>query len=205
MKIRTDSKSIAILAIFAAMVIALEILPIPFLTDIPLFGGFTLDPTGIPIVIVFLALGIFYSLLLIPIMWVSIAYRNLIGSIFKGFAEFFTLLGLIVGKLVLRNRSYDWKASVPIYIALGVIFRAVGMYFSNIFLIQWLYGYPMDVAIGVSATFVIPNILQAFINIALGTMVFIIIPESLAMQAGLGKYGDEEHEIYEEISVDELD
>ena len=90
MRIRTDSRSIAILAVFAAMIIALEILPIPFLTDIPLFGGFTLDPTGIPIVIVFLGLGIAYSLILIPIMWVTIAYRNLTGSIFKGFAEFYT-------------------------------------------------------------------------------------------------------------------
>ncbi|GAH02010.1 unnamed protein product, partial [marine sediment metagenome] len=33
MKIRTDSKSIALLAVFTSLVIALEIFPIPGLTD----------------------------------------------------------------------------------------------------------------------------------------------------------------------------
>ncbi|MHA3963302.1 MAG: hypothetical protein AM325_007150 [Candidatus Thorarchaeota archaeon SMTZ1-45] len=205
MKLRTDSKSIAILAIFAAMILALEILPIPFLTDIPLFGGFTLDPTGIPITIVFLAYGSIFSLILIPIMWVAIAYRNLIGSIFKGFAEFYTLLGLIIAKLVLRNRTYDWRVSVPTYIVFGVIFRAIGMYITNIFLIQWLYGMPQEGALALSATFIIPNVIQALINILIGTLIFIIIPENLAIQARFGKYRTEEYENYEEISTEDLE
>ena len=205
MRIRTDSRSIAILAVFAAMIIALEILPIPFLTDIPLFAGFTLDPTGIPIVIVFLGLGIAYSLILIPIMWVSIAYRNFTGSVFKGFAEFYTLLGLIVAKLILRKRSYDWKVAAPAYVAFGVIFRAVGMYITNIPLIQFFWGAPLEAAIVSSGAFVLPNIIQAFINILLGIIVFIIIPENLAIQARLGKYGEDDSVTYEEISTDELE
>ena len=205
MRIRTDSRSIAILTVFAAMIIALEILPIPFLTDIPLFGGFTLDPTGIPIVIIFLGLGIAYSLILIPIMWVTIAYRNPIGSIFKGFAEFYTLLGLIVAKLILRNRTYDWKLAAPLYITLGVIFRAVGMYITNIPLIQFFYGGTLETAILSSGAFVIPNIIQAFINILLGIIVFIIIPENLAISARLGKYAEDVDVLYEEISAEELE
>ncbi|MHA1952221.1 MAG: hypothetical protein ACW987_20480, partial [Candidatus Thorarchaeota archaeon] len=148
MKVRTDSQSIAILAIFAAMILALEILPIPLLTDIPLFGGFTLDPTGS-----------IFSLILLPIMWIAIAYRNPLGSVFKGFAEFFTLFGLIVAKMLLKKKSFDWKVAAPTYIIFGVAFRAVGMYISNIFLVQWLYGSPPDVAIVLSATFVIPNVI----------------------------------------------
>lgn len=205
MKMRTDSRSIAILAIFAAMILALEFIPITFLTDIPLFGGFTLDPTGIPIVIVFFGLGIVYSLILIPIMWVSIAYRNFMGSVFKGFAEFYTLLGLIIAKLILRKRSYDWKVAAPVYIVLGVTIRAVGMFVTNIPLILFFWGGTVESAIVSSAAFVLPNIIQAFINTLVGIMVFIIIPENLAIQARFGKYGSDDYENYEEISAEELE
>ena len=201
---RTDSRSIAILAIFAAMILALEILPVPLLTDIPLFAGFTLDPTGIPITIVFLAFGSVFSFILIPIMWIAIAYRNPIGSVFKGFAEFYTLFGLIIAKLFLRNRSYDWKVAAPTYVAFGVAFRAVGMYVTNIFLIQWLYGSPIEGAIILSGTFIIPNIIQALINTVVGILIFTIIPENLAIQARFGKYGTDEYDKYEEISAEEL-
>ena len=204
MKMRTDSRSIAILALFAAMILALEILPVPLLTDIPLFAGFTLDPTGIPITIVFLAFGSVFSLILIPIMWIAIAYRNPIGSVFKGFAEFYTLFGLIIAKLFLRNRSYDWKVAAPTYVAFGVAFRAVGMYVTNIFLIQWLYGSPIEGAIILSGTFIIPNIIQALINTVVGILIFTIIPENLAIQARFGKYGTDEYDKYEEISAEEL-
>jgi len=201
--LRTDSRRIAVFAIFAAMVLALEILPIPFLTDIPLFGGFTLDPTGIPITIVFLAYGSIFALILLPIMWVAIAYRNLIGSIFKGFAEFYTVLGLIVAKLILRNRSREWKVALPIYLVFGISFRGIGMYITNVFLIQWLYGLTPESAIALSATFIIPNILQAFINVLIGVFIFIIIPENLAIQAGFDESFEEMS--YEEISAEEIE
>lgn len=186
------------------MVLALEIIPIPLLTDIPLFAGFTLDPTGIPITIVFLAFGSFFALILIPIMWIAIAYRNPLGSVFKGFAEFYTLLGLIIAKLVLRNRSYDWKVATPVYLVFGISFRAIGMYVTNIFLIQWLYGSNLEGAILLSGSFVIPNIIQALLNVFIGIMIFVIIPENLAIQARLGKHGDGKTNKYEEISEDEL-
>lgn len=204
MGVRTDSRSITILAIFAAMILALEILPIPLLTDIPLFAGFTLDPTGIPITIVFLAFGSVFSFILILIMWIAIAYRNPVGSIFKGFAEVYTLVGLIIAKLFLRNRSYDWRVAAPVYVIFGVAFRTIGMYVTNIFLIQWLYGMPADGAILLSGTFIVPNIIQALINTVVGIFVFIIIPENLAIQARFGKYGTDEYQKYEEISVDDM-
>jgi riboflavin transporter FmnP len=199
---KVDSRRIAILSIFAAMVIALEVLPVPLLTDIPLFAGFTLDPTGIPITLVFLLLGSLFGLILIPIMWISIAYRNLIGSVFKGFAEFYTLLGLIVAKLILRKRSYDWKVALPTYVVFGVIFRVVLMYISNIFLIQWLYMQPPEVALALSASFILPNLIQAFLNVFIGIIIFIAIPENLKIEGQLGKYGSEEFQMYEEISED---
>ena len=138
-------------------------------------------------------------------MWIAIAYRNPIGSIFKVFAEFYTLLGLIVAKLFLRNRQYDWKIAAPIDLTFGGTFRAIGMYLTNIFLIQWLYGSPLEGAILLSGTFVIPNIIQAMINIFVGISIFIIIPENLAIQARFGKYGTDEYDKYEEISAEELE
>ncbi|MFW9833758.1 MAG: hypothetical protein ACFFEK_07175 [Candidatus Thorarchaeota archaeon] len=200
-----DSRRIAIFTIFASMIIALEILPIPFLTDIPLFGGFTLDPTGIPITIVFLAYGNIFAFLLLPIMGIAIGYRNPIGATFKEFAEFYTLLGLIVAKLILRKRSYDWKVATPLYVVLGVTFRAVGMYVTNIFLIQWLYGLPADSAVVLSATFVIPNIIQAVINVFLGILIYIVIPEGLKVEARFGSDRDYLDGMYEEISAEELE
>ena len=43
------------------------------------------------------------------------------------------------------------------------------------------------------------------INILIGILIFIIIPENLAIQARFGKYGTDEYEKYEEISTDELE
>lgn len=186
------------------MILALEILPIPLLTDIPLFAGFTLDPTGIPITMIFLMFGTVFSFILIPIMWIAIAYRNPIGSVFKGCAEIYTLLGLIVAKIVLKKKSYDWKVAIPTYLVFAVMFRAAGMYFSNIFLIQWLYGSPPELAVAMSASFVIPNLLQALLNVLIGILIFIIIPDNLAIQGRFGKFSSAETK-YEEISEEELE
>lgn len=205
LRVRTDARSIAILAIFAAIVLALELVPIPFLTDIPLFGGFTLDPTGIPIAILFLAFGTIFAIILLLIMGIAIGYRNPIGATFKLFAEFYTLLGLIIAYVILRKHGHDWKVAAPLYIVFGVTFRAVGMYVTNIFLIQWLYGMPQETAIVLSATFVIPNVIQALINTIVGILIFIVIPENLKIEARFGKYNDAFYDAYEEISADELE
>jgi hypothetical protein len=77
------------------------------------------------------------------------------------------------------------------------------MYITNVFFIQWLYGLTPEAAIALSATFVIPNIIQAFINILIGVLIFIIIPENLKIQAG---FQDSFEEIsYEEISAEEIE
>ena len=206
MELRTDSKSIALLAIFTSIVIALEVFPIVGLTDfytpVP---NFTIDWTGIPIMIIFLGLGMVFSLVTVGVMWVSIAWRNPTGAAFKFLAELFTLLGLIFAKLVLRDREIDWKLRTGIYLVSGCAFRSIGMYFGNIFLFT-LFGFmPFEVAIGVSLIYVPWNVVQATINVIGGTLLYQMIPESLAMQAGLGKYRFEGDSKYEELSAEELD
>ena len=205
MNIRTDSKSIALLAVFTSLVIALEIFPIPGLTDfytpVP---NFTIDWTGIPIMIVFLGLGGVFSLFTVSVMWIFIAYRNFPGAAFKGLAESFTLLGLIVAKLVLRNRNLGWKKSAVVYFVFACLFRGVGMLFGNVVLFNLFYGAPYDAAFALSTIYVPWNIIQAAINVVGGIFLYQLIPENLRIQAGLGITKSEETTVYEEISEDDL-
>ncbi|MGY5857881.1 MAG: hypothetical protein RTU63_00820 [Candidatus Thorarchaeota archaeon] len=202
MSIRTDSKSIALLAIFSSLVIALEIFPIPGVTDfyapVP---NFTIDWTGIPIMIVFLGLGTVFSFFTIGIMWIFIGYRNFQGAAFKGLAESFTFLGLIIANLVLRNRDLDWKRKAIVYLIFGCLFRGVGMFFGNVLLFNLFWGTAFDAGFALSAIYVPWNIIQAAINVIGGLFLYQIIPESLRIQAGFGKFRSAQ---YEEISDDEL-
>jgi hypothetical protein len=206
MKLRTDSKSIALLAIFTSIVIALEVFPIVGLTDFYTTApNLTIDWTGIPIMIIFLGLGMVFSLVAVGVMWVSIAWRNPTGGAFKLLAELFNLLGLIVAKLLLRNREIHWKWRTGIYLFFGIAFRTIGMYFGNVFLFT-LFGFmPFEAAIGVSLIYMPWNVLQASINVIGGTLLYQMIPESLAIQAGLGKYRFVGERRYEEISAEELE
>ncbi|MFX1559414.1 MAG: hypothetical protein ACFFBL_02390 [Promethearchaeota archaeon] len=206
MDLRTDSKSIALLAIFTSIVVALEIFPIVGVTDFyTLVPNFTIDWTGIPIMIIFLGLGIGLSVFAIGVMWVSIAYRHFDGAAFKFLAELFSLLGLIVAKLAMRNRELDWKRQTVIYLVFACAFRSIGMYFGNILLFT-LFGYmSLEVAIGFSVIYMPWNVLQAAINVIGGVVLYQMIPESLAIQAGLGKYRFVGEGKYEEISADEIE
>ena len=79
------------------------------------------------------------------------------------------------------------------------------MYFGNIFLFT-LFGYmPIETAVGFSVIYIPWNVLQAAINVIGGTLLYQMIPENLAMQAGLGKYRTISEQTYEEISADELE
>lgn len=205
MKIRTDSKSIALLAVFTSLVIALEIFPIPGLTDfytpVP---NFTIDWTGIPIMIVFLGLGGVFSFFTVSVMWVFIAYRNFQGAAFKGLAETFTLLGFIVAKFVLRKKDLGWKHSAVVYLIFACLFRGVGMLFGNVVLFNLFLGMPYDAGFALSTIYVPWNIIQAAINVIGGLFLYQIIPESLRVQAGFGILKSGETHEYEEISEEEF-
>ncbi|MFX1264788.1 MAG: hypothetical protein ACFFH0_05380 [Promethearchaeota archaeon] len=184
--IRKDSKSIALLAVFVAMVVSLEVYPILGVTDIGIPGDFTIDWTGIPIVIVFLGMGLVYSMVAVAAMWMAIAYRHFVGAAFKVFAEFYTIVGLLAAKLLTVRYDMSRTARLTLYLVFGVLFRVVGMFFTNILLIQNFFGIPFEGAVIGSVAYVIPNIVQAVINIVGGVVLYHLIPENLALQAGLG-------------------
>ncbi len=205
-RIRQDSKSIALLAVFTAIVIALEAFPIPGVTDIPIdpSGRFTLDPTGIPIVIIFIGLGFVFSIIAITAMWVAIGYRNFIGAAFKGFAELFTILGLLSARLISTRLNLSKRSRVLVFVIFGTIFRDTGMFFTNIFLLQLFYGLPLDAAIIGSAAYLFLNTIQAIINIMAGIILYQFIPEDLKAQAGLGDGADMASGQIEELSNEEI-
>lgn len=205
MGIRTDSRSIVLLALFTSIVIALEIFPIPYVTDIETPAPFfTIDWTGIPIVIIFLGLGIVYAVFSIAIMWIFIGYRNFQGAAFKGVAESFTLIGLIIAKLLLRNRELDWKRTAAVYLVFASVFRTVGMIFGNTLLFMIFYTSTVEAAYTLSLVYIPWNTIQAIINVVGGVFLYQIIPESLRIQAGLGRFRRGNQPSYEEISEDEL-
>jgi riboflavin transporter FmnP len=191
MNIRSDSRSIALLAIFSAMVAMLEIFPIVGITDLKFFPGgtpFTLDWTGIPIVIVFVGLGMISSVVSIAVMFVAIGYRNFPGAVFKGAAEMLTILGLLAARLIIGKKALSKKASISLYLVFGAAVRAVGMFIVNIPLLPIFYPvfYTTETAIIASTVLVPWNVLQAAVNIIGGMVLYYLIPDNLRIQAGFG-------------------
>ena len=188
MRIRNDSKSIALLAIFTAMIVAMEAVSIPFITDIRVAGNFTLDWTGIVIFLVFLGLGSAFAIISVSVMWVSIAYRSIPSATFKGVAEVLTLVGLFIAQRISRRLGLGKARQFMAYLILGCAFRGIGMYFGNIVMLPFFLGFPVEAAVATSLVYLPWNLVQAVINVIGGWVIFEIIPEDLAVQAELGEY-----------------
>jgi len=166
---------------------------------------FTLDWTGIPIVIVFVGLGMISSVVSIAVMFVAIGYRNFPGAVFKGAAEMFTILGLLAARLLIGKKSLSRRASVSLFLVLGATFRAIGMFIVNIPLLPIFYPvyYTIETAVIASSLLVPWNVLQAAVNIIGGMVLYYLIPENLRIQAGLGI--DREKPSIEELTKEEVD
>ncbi len=203
--VRKDSKSIALLALFSAMVIMLEAYPILGVTDIRTVGFFTLDPTGIPLVIVLLGLGGFYSIITIFIMWVSIAYRGKIASAtFKGVAELLTILGIVLAKKITRRRETSEWTEIFIWVVTASLFRSVGMFFATLILSPYFYAATFEFALADAILYFPWNIVQACINVIGGVLLYKAIPIELRLQAGLGDNINQGISAIEKLPQDEI-
>ena len=125
--------------------------------------------------IIFLGLGIVYAVFSIAIMWIFIGYRNFQGAAFKGVAESFTLIGLIIAKLLLRNRELDWKRTAAVYLVFASVFRTVGMIFGNTLLFMIFYTSTVEAAYTLSLVYIPWNTIQAIINVVGGVFLYQII------------------------------
>ncbi|MFW9920107.1 MAG: hypothetical protein ACFFED_10935 [Candidatus Thorarchaeota archaeon] len=177
-----DSKTIALLAIFLAMVFALEVYPIIGITDIPIPGiNFTLDWTGIPLVLLFLFFGPVFAFLGVGFMGIVIGYRNIVGATFKVFAEFYKILGILMVWLLIRNRDISYARRVILYAISAAVFCSIGMFLTNIPLLQFLYGLSIEAAITASIVLVPWNILQSVVNVLAGMFLYQLIPDDLKL------------------------
>ena len=203
--VRKDSKSIALLALFSAMVIMLEAYPIPGVTDIRTVGLFTIDPTGIPLVIVLLGLGGFYSIITIFIMWVSIVYRGkMAGATFKGVAELLTILGIVFARKITRRCKMSKWTEILIWVAIASLFRSVGMFFATLILSPYFYGATFEFALADAILYFPWNIVQACINVIGGVLLYKAIPIELRLQAGLGENIGQGKAVIAELQPDEI-
>jgi riboflavin transporter FmnP len=205
-KARVDSKSIAILSVFSAMAVLLEVFPIIGITDlklVPEVPSFTIDWTGIPIFLIFLGFGIIGAFFSITLVGIAIGYRNPVGALFKILAEGLTIIGALIGWFICRKLKITGYKRIMIYLIPAIFLRVMGMYYGNIFLLQFFYSIPYEAAV-ISSTILIPwNAIQASINIFVGGLLFYLIPDNLKMEAGFT--GDEEIDIVHELTDDEIE
>lgn len=207
LNIKRDSKSIAVLSILTAFVILLEVFPVVGLTDLKFNAGgtpFTLDWTGIPLLIIFLAYGFLYSLFSILAMFIAIAYRNPIGAIFKLVAEVITMIGVSAGYLLSLKVHAKGTRRAIILLLFGIVFRAIGMYFLNILLLPLLLPYTIEAAIAASTALVPWNMVQAAINVFGGVILFDRIPSSLANEADFMTFSSSTDNGVMELSNEDL-
>jgi len=205
-KARVDSKSIALLSIFSAMAAMLEIFPVVGITDlklVPEVPSFTIDWTGIPIFLIFLGFGLIGAFFSIAIVGVAIGYRNPIGALFKVLAESLTIIGALIGWLICRKAKITGYRRIIVYLIPAILLRAIGMYFGNIFLLQFFYSVPYEFAL-LQSTILVPwNAIQAIINLVAGGFFYYAIPSNLRVEAGIA--GDEETDIVQELTDEEIE
>lgn len=204
--IPTDSKSISLLAIFSAMVVALEIYPIPGITDLKVPGMFfTIDWTGIPIAFLFLGFGLVYSFISILIMTISIiAHGNVTGATFKLFAELFKIFGMALAWYITKNRKFSYRVKVPIYILFALLFCSIGMFFVNMWLLPILYGMTTELAFATALIYVPWNAVQSIINVLGGFVIIKVIPNDLKIAFRIGEMkSDSDDDTILELEDDE--
>ncbi len=190
------------------MAAMLEIFPIPGITDfklVPAVPSFSIDPTGIPLMIILFGFGFIYSFIALGIVGIAIGYRNPIGATFKVLAESYTVFGALIGYLICKKLNLEGWRKIVIYVVPAAIFRGIGMYYTNIILLPILTPTPVEAAV-IAATILIPwNMLQAVINIVVGGVLFYIIPLNLRREAGMGEFYQESFEELRELDKDEIE
>ncbi|MHA1246453.1 MAG: hypothetical protein ACTSPE_03945 [Candidatus Thorarchaeota archaeon] len=187
--VRKDSKSIALLSVFSAMVAALEVFPIVGVTDlklVPQVPSFTIDWTGIPIIVVLQGLGLVYSLISIIVMGIAIGYRNIVGAVFKVLAETLTVIGFYTGRSAVPQRFHNRRLHIIAGLLLAISLRSLGMVIVNLELLPLFVGLPSDIAYEIGIILIPWNALQAVINVIGGVLLYNTIPRDLILQAGLG-------------------
>lgn len=133
------------------------------------------DFTEIPIIMAFLLYGFLSAIVASLIVFVGMLMRSsdLIGATMKLFSEISTILGLVIAlQLVNRlNIKQNYYAFISGFCA--IVSRLIATSISNLYVLPTFYKIPFDVAIGMLPLISVFNIVQGFINLFIGYILFI--------------------------------
>ena len=151
-----NSREVAAASILGGLAALFEIIPgPPFDIPFPLYPRISWDLTGIPMMVsLFLygpIAGVYTSLVGVSIIFFR---GNIAGGVFKLVAELTTLLAYAV-----IRRGFVLGSIVAVAV------RVLAMTIVNYYLLQFFYGMPEPVVVGLLAPIGVFNVTQALINI----------------------------------------
>jgi riboflavin transporter FmnP len=174
-KLRLSTKSIAMVAVLAAVSSILEIFPI----EIPfwLLPFLDFNPSGIPVILAGFVVGFYGAFLTAIVMALTISIRgNPLGGLYKFFAEVFTAIPMIIvfwlgHRRITRNSPEVVRISnrtkwgiYLVAISMGILGRVVVMTVMNFWSLQAVYGFPLEAAISLLFPIAIFNVIQGLIS-----------------------------------------
>jgi len=126
------------------------------------------DFTGIPIVLSLLLYGLPHGATTSIVAFLAILVRSgdFVGSSMKGLAEFFTILGMVVG---LRWLGKFRRATSFV---IGIIFRCISMSIANLIAIPTYYGMSLAATLSILPLIVVFNAMQGCLSILVGYSIY---------------------------------
>lgn len=176
------TRQLAGTAVLSAIAAVLEFLPIdlPF----PFFPRLTLDPVGIPIAIAAILYGPSAGLVAAGVAGIVITARgNPIGASFKFTAEVATVVPL--GAALYFSRKGLAKGGIALWLAvfvswaLAIACRVAAMTGYNYYFLQFFYGIPEPVVMGLLPLIAAFNGIQGLINVIPAYLVVDRLPPDL--------------------------
>ena len=178
-----NAKMLAVTAVMAAIGAIFEFLPLdlPF----PPLPFLTFDPSGIPTAIAALAFGPISGTLVAIVMTLTIFLRgNVLGSMFKFVAEFFTAIPLSIVLWIFRNkykeRSHMYLQSMFLLgLIVGMVCRVATMALANYMLLPIFYGMPESAVVALLPMINFFNAIAALIAVVPAWIIVLVLPPDL--------------------------
>ncbi|MCD6563440.1 MAG: hypothetical protein J7K23_05940 [Thermoproteales archaeon] len=177
------AKKLTLTAIFSAMAISLEILPIdiPF----PMFSKLTIDITGVPLLLALYIIDLPSSIITTVTTGIIIALprppfkpSNPYGAFFKTLAELSTIIGVWMIKKLWKK---DNKKFFIYSFLNGSFIRTIVMCIANYIFLPIFYGVPVKIVISILPIIALFNIVQTLVNILLAYLSYKAIKKRLSI------------------------
>jgi len=129
------------------------------------------DFTGIPIVLSLLLLGLKPGGVTSVVAFLAILARSgdMVGPAMKALAEFSTILGMSLGLLSLKRGQ---RLTKPVSFVLGSVVRVLVMALANLLVFTLYYAQPLVVAVAMAPYVAIFNLVQGFVSMFGGYLLY---------------------------------